>query len=266
MKTNVGVTLSIEGIHNFPNASQIAGPEVKFLEYPHRHMFGIEAKKRVYHDNRDIEFIMLKRSINSYLIQKYRIESDVLDFGNQSCETIARDLMEKFNLEYCKVDEDKENYAELIKDDSSESVQESSFVGKEVTFIIGKICSGKSFFVEKNRLKEQPENLVIELGDLVREIRKNESRIFDNSLDDQLTSMVAQIVLNCEPKRVFIVGVRQISLLEKLSELFETKSAIVLIVPKKSEKNDSISVKEIKIKILISKEFQKEMNPWELIS
>ena len=69
MKTYVIVRLQVDGVHNFPAAMQLF-PEVGFLADIHRHIFHIEAKVEVFHDNRDKEFIMLKRDIQEYLEKK----------------------------------------------------------------------------------------------------------------------------------------------------------------------------------------------------
>ena len=118
MNTSVVVRLQIEGLHCWPNAENVF-PEVGFLADPHRHIFFIELKKRVYHDDRDIEIILFKRSVLEYLTEKYdntNVESyyyHSLDFGSKSCEMLAKELLFKFDLEYCSVLEDGENGAIL---------------------------------------------------------------------------------------------------------------------------------------------------------
>ena len=115
MNTNVIVKLQVEGLHCWPNAKDVF-PEVKFLSDPHRHIFYITCKKRVNHDDRDVEFIMFKRDINEYLHLKYYDNVDrCLIFSSRSCEMIARELYEEFNLEYCSVFEDNENGAEIYE-------------------------------------------------------------------------------------------------------------------------------------------------------
>lgn len=102
IKTTVYCTLQFEALHNWPNCDIL---EVDFLKYPHRHMFHIKAYRTVSHDDRDTEFIVLKREIISYLEEKY---SD-RNFGHQSCEMIARELINEFKLSACEVSEDNEN-------------------------------------------------------------------------------------------------------------------------------------------------------------
>lgn len=99
--TTVYCSLQYEALHNWPNCDI---DEVSFLKYPHRHMFHIKAYKKVIHDDRDTEFIVLKRKIANYLQETYNN-----DFGPMSCEMIARELITKFNLCACDVSEDNEN-------------------------------------------------------------------------------------------------------------------------------------------------------------
>jgi hypothetical protein len=112
MKTNVIVTLPVEGLHNWPDAKKVF-PEVGFLSDLHRHIFHITLKKQVFHDDRDIEFIMFKRDVESYLREKYyRDDYRCHMFGSKSCEMIAKELLEKFDCVYVSVWEDNENGAE----------------------------------------------------------------------------------------------------------------------------------------------------------
>lgn len=113
MPVNIIINTQAEGIHNWPDCFI---PEVSFLKHPHRHIFFIVAKKEVTHNDRDIEIIQLKRKIDQYLIDSYAIKGQkTLHFGSKSCEMIAEELFEKFQLSYCSVLEDNENGAEIFK-------------------------------------------------------------------------------------------------------------------------------------------------------
>lgn len=112
MNTNVIVTTAIEGLHCWPDAKKIF-PEVGFLSDLHRHIFHITLKKQVFHNDRDIEFIMFKRDVETYLREKYyRQDYRCYMFGAKSCEMIAKELLEKFQCVYVSVWEDNENGAE----------------------------------------------------------------------------------------------------------------------------------------------------------
>lgn len=122
-QTNIVVRFQLEGFHNFPAAKELF-PEVSFLSDRHRHIFHFECVKRVNHDDRDVEFIMFKRDIMSWLINKYGVHvypedhppfSYQLEFGSMSCEMIGKELLNTFNLESCSVFEDGENGAVTFK-------------------------------------------------------------------------------------------------------------------------------------------------------
>lgn len=107
VSAEVFITTQFEATHNWPNCPF---DEVAYLRDPHRHIFHIKAHKQVHHDDRDVEFIMLKHAINDYLIGVYPNRQ----FGAKSCEMLARELIDKFGLCRCEVSEDNENGAILI--------------------------------------------------------------------------------------------------------------------------------------------------------
>jgi len=113
MNTKIVVRLQVEGLHCWPAAREVF-PEVGFLSDPHRHIFFIELKKQVYHDDRDIEFIMFKRDVQNYLFSKYySIAKRCYDFSSMSCEMIAKELLQEFSCDFVSVFEDNENGAEV---------------------------------------------------------------------------------------------------------------------------------------------------------
>ena len=76
------VTWQKEGIHQYPGA-----PEgVEFLQYPHRHMFHFRVEIDVFHNDRDIEFILLKRELESLYTD------GTLELDHKSCEMVSDDL------------------------------------------------------------------------------------------------------------------------------------------------------------------------------
>lgn len=112
-KRKIIVKLEVEGIHQWAECPIKA---VEFLRNPHRHIFHITCKKEVIGNDRDIEIIMFKRSILSYLHAMHG-QGDIVNFGNMSCEAIAEELCYKFNLSSCKVLEDNENGAKVYRKD-----------------------------------------------------------------------------------------------------------------------------------------------------
>lgn len=99
------VKFEFEGYHKW---SECDIPDVSFLKYKHRHIFHVTVQKKVNHNERDIEIIMLKREMINY------IGKQPVDLGDSSCETIAEMLINKFNLDSCVVLEDGENGAHLV--------------------------------------------------------------------------------------------------------------------------------------------------------
>ena len=91
----IWVTFQKEGIHLYPAAATDVSlktgdwDDVSFLGYPHRHIFHFKVQMEVFHDDRDVEFIQLKRWCE-------RLYADgVLDLNHKSCEMISDDLYAK---------------------------------------------------------------------------------------------------------------------------------------------------------------------------
>lgn len=105
MKTYVTIKLQHEALHHWPEAREKL-PEAGFLADKHRHVFHIKMTKEVKHDDRDVEFILWKREVESYLTEKYG-----KDLGRTSCEDLAKELLTKFDCTMVSVEEDAENGA-----------------------------------------------------------------------------------------------------------------------------------------------------------
>ena len=110
----IWVTFAKEGIHRYPAA--LVEPElesVQFLGHPHRHVFHFKVHIAVTHNDRDIEFIIFKRWLESLYSDK------LLEVDYKSVEMIAEDLYTKINEKYpgrevwIDVSEDNENGAIL---------------------------------------------------------------------------------------------------------------------------------------------------------
>lgn len=238
MRTIIGVKLSVEGMHYYSDASEKHGLPMKFLEFPHRHMFHIEVRVSVKHDNRDKEFILLKREVIEYLHSKYyQEELNVLDFRKMSCEMIAKDLMFVFHADSVKVSEDDENYAlvsledgECYCDDDIEYKKEEKLKFpsniKNVTYVFGRVCSGKTTYVDNliKHLTSQKLNqktFIFEIGEVVRILKKQEERIFQGSLDQAIFNfIIKKLESNPEIDTVYIVGIRQKSLFLAFEKFF----------------------------------------------
>ena len=83
--------------------------EKSYLKKYHRHVFHIIAATYGTHSDRDVEFIKLSHDIRSFLSSRYfNSQYQCLFFDDRSCEMIAEELVERFDLAWCEVNEDGE--------------------------------------------------------------------------------------------------------------------------------------------------------------
>jgi hypothetical protein len=86
-KSFIWVTFRKEGIHKYPAAATNPNlQDVSFLGYEHRHIFHFRVELEVFHDDRDVEFILFKRELENLYT------SGTLQLDYKSCEMMARDL------------------------------------------------------------------------------------------------------------------------------------------------------------------------------
>ncbi len=76
-KRYIWVTFRKEGIHKYPGAVDLPG--VEFLANEHRHIFHFRVELQVWHDDREVEFILFKRELEGL----YAEETLQLDY--KSC-------------------------------------------------------------------------------------------------------------------------------------------------------------------------------------
>jgi hypothetical protein len=107
---SIWITTSFEGFHKYPDAPK----GVEFLKNEHRHIFHVRVWITVFHNDRDIEFILFKRFIDTCFKNN--------NFNYMSCEMISDRLYEKIKEEFpgrgiaIEISEDEENgsYKEYI--------------------------------------------------------------------------------------------------------------------------------------------------------
>lgn len=86
--TEVIVRFTREGFHRWADA-----PEHRiYLRETHRHLFYVEASLEVFADDREVEF--------HDFLDFCQLHFPSGDFGNQSCEMLARGLVEKITRQY----------------------------------------------------------------------------------------------------------------------------------------------------------------------
>ena len=135
MKNNkrIFVTFQKEGLHKRPDA--IDHPGVEFLANEHRHMFHFRVDLQVFHDDREVEFILFKRELESLYAE------GALQLNYKSCEMMADELGEYIEENYpgrhfsIEVSEDGENgcLVEFINQDPTkfkDEYQRTEAIGK----------------------------------------------------------------------------------------------------------------------------------------
>jgi len=106
------VTTSFPALHYWSEAPD----EVAFLRQPHRHLFKVRAELTVTHDDRELEFILIKRRLDAWLMSGYP--------GGEampaSCESIAEEIAKFLGRLYpdrvhsVEVSEDGENGSVVV--------------------------------------------------------------------------------------------------------------------------------------------------------
>lgn len=97
----IGIKTQFEGFHRYKDAPE----QVKFLRQWHRHEFNVEILFETKHNNRDLEFFIIKKKIDKYLNRTFHMRT--FEF---SCEQIAEQIAKKFNAVEVKVIEDNQNF------------------------------------------------------------------------------------------------------------------------------------------------------------
>lgn len=114
IKKWVFCTFTVDRLHKWDEAKERKDLGVEFLSNLHRHLFHIKVKISVMHDNRDIEFIALKRRLLAEAATQW---GEVVG----SCEMMAEDVISWLKTLYpyrnyiVEVSEDGENGA-IIED------------------------------------------------------------------------------------------------------------------------------------------------------
>jgi hypothetical protein len=104
---SVFVTTQFEGFHCWPDAPD----EVAFLRDRHRHIFHVRMEWPVMHDDREFEFILLKRNLDQCIAG---LLFDREYTRTWSCEQWARELIAMNPpASSCEVSEDGENGARV---------------------------------------------------------------------------------------------------------------------------------------------------------
>ena len=107
MKADIFIVAQLAGTHAWIDAPE----EVKYLRTPYRHIFHIKVGMAVTKLNRELEFFVEKKKLHDTLgIMFPDVWCGITDFGNYSCEQIARKILDSCGYySWVEVNEDDEN-------------------------------------------------------------------------------------------------------------------------------------------------------------
>lgn len=85
LKSTIVVKLETEFIHRYKDAPE----EVVFLRAYHRHMLQLDIEMEVFNDDRELEFILVKRDLQEVF------NTGLIDvkYVDKSCETICKEII-----------------------------------------------------------------------------------------------------------------------------------------------------------------------------
>lgn len=83
---------------------------------------------------------------------------------------------------------------------------------KEIIIVVGRLCSGKSYFIDKVLTQDYPNSEVIRVGDIARALKKSEDRIIDESLDNAIIEELLKKIRKTSTPTLIIDGIRQFSI------------------------------------------------------
>lgn len=109
------VKYCFEGVHNWPDAPAA----VIFLRHPHRHMFHVTVWVEQFHDQRDVEYLLLRRYVELE-IQQGRQGWDV----SVSCEWIAKWVYDKVKVHTSTPTESRRVKVRVSEDDENGALVE----------------------------------------------------------------------------------------------------------------------------------------------
>lgn len=115
MSKYVFCKFSIEGFHRWEDAPKYSSEE--YLQSRHRHMFFVKCKASVDGDDREIEFISMRRAVKAFLVNNWKLPCE---FDKMSCEMIAEAIIKFLKSKYgdrkyeVEVSEDNENGSVVI--------------------------------------------------------------------------------------------------------------------------------------------------------
>jgi hypothetical protein len=94
------IKTSFRGFHCWPEASQFAGEEVRFLETQHRHTFHVKVELEVSHPDRAVEFFVLQKRIDEIISTLWPSSPMGYLLGRRSCETMCEEIIDALRINH----------------------------------------------------------------------------------------------------------------------------------------------------------------------
>ena len=103
--TTIVIRTQFSGCHRYANAPEA----VSYLRNPHRHVFYVEVEMSVTHEDRELEFILVKNRLNEYLrSQPFEMEASCEHMASAICLFLGKVYGAHREIRCC-VYEDNEN-------------------------------------------------------------------------------------------------------------------------------------------------------------
>lgn len=120
MFTAIKVQFDFEGFHSYSGAPS----EVEFLKNLHRHLFNIKVTIEVTHEDRELEFFIVRRQLIDLVNRLYP------DKVVGSCEMMAKDIYHFVKHSYKKLDKTGDRLVEVeVSEDKENSGLVSDLIG-----------------------------------------------------------------------------------------------------------------------------------------
>lgn len=104
------------GVHRWPSCP--AGHPHGYLKNEHRHTFVVECGFGVEDEDREVEIFKAEDDVVEFVVGKYGMAGGsgfLVDFGERSCETIAREVCLGVGANWCEVREDGKGGARYVR-------------------------------------------------------------------------------------------------------------------------------------------------------
>lgn len=116
MRKFIAITTQKEGFHAYPDAPE----EVAFLRNLHRHLFKIRVEIEVTHGDRELEFFLVKRYVDSITSEIFALSLSCEDYAEKIIKKLSDKYKTAARFYFVSVSEDGENEGYAIYDERAQ--------------------------------------------------------------------------------------------------------------------------------------------------